>query len=45
VWTADDADALHAALTSLPIAPWTDFEVAPLARHPLEDVDLINLRE
>jgi muconolactone D-isomerase len=36
IWSADDADALHDMLASLPIAPWTTFDVTPLAQHPLE---------
>jgi muconolactone D-isomerase len=28
-----DATALHAALTSLPLYPWMDIEVHPLAEH------------
>lgn len=29
-----DATELHAALTSLPLYPWMDIEVHPLAEHP-----------
>jgi muconolactone D-isomerase len=29
-----DATALHAALTTLPLHPWMDIEVHPLADHP-----------
>lgn len=29
-----DATELHAALTSLPLHPWMDIEVHPLAEHP-----------
>jgi muconolactone D-isomerase len=36
VWQADDADGLHAALTSLPAFPWIDAHVTPLATHYLE---------
>ncbi len=36
IWSADDADELHALLASLPIAPWTQFQVTALAHHPLE---------
>ena len=34
LWVADDATALHAALTSLPLWSWCDIEVTPLAVHP-----------
>jgi muconolactone D-isomerase len=33
LWEAEDATALHAALTSLPLWPWMDVTVHPLARH------------
>jgi muconolactone D-isomerase len=36
IWSADDADDLHDMLASLPIAPWTTFDVTALAHHPLE---------
>jgi muconolactone D-isomerase len=36
VWEAEDATALHEAITSLPLARWFDVEVTPLAVHPLE---------
>jgi muconolactone D-isomerase len=36
VWTAQDADALHEALTSLPLWPYAEVTVTALARHPLE---------
>lgn len=29
-----DATALHEALSSLPLHPWMDIEVHPLAEHP-----------
>ena len=35
IWSADDATALHDALTSLPLWPYMDIAVTPLARHPL----------
>jgi muconolactone D-isomerase len=35
VWQAADATELHALLSSLPLFPWMDAEVTPLARHPL----------
>ena len=34
LWSAVDADALHAAISSLPLFPWLDVEVIPLAEHP-----------
>lgn len=34
LWVADDATALHQALTSLPFFPWLVIEVRPLAAHP-----------
>lgn len=33
LWSAPDANALHAALSSLPFYPWLDIEVQPLADH------------
>jgi muconolactone D-isomerase len=35
IWVAEDADGLEAVLTSLPIRPYIDIEVTPLATHPL----------
>ncbi len=34
LWEADDATALHAAVSSLPLFPWLRVEVHPLALHP-----------
>ena len=34
LWEAPDATALHEALVSLPLYPWLDFEVRPVAKHP-----------
>lgn len=34
LWSADDATALHAALSSLPLWPYMDIAVDALARHP-----------
>jgi muconolactone D-isomerase len=34
IWEAPDATTLHAALASLPLHPWMDIEVIPLAAHP-----------
>ncbi len=36
VWEAEDATALHAALASLPMFPYLDVEVIPLAAHPTD---------
>ena len=33
LWEAADATELHAALSSLPLWPWMDVTVHPLARH------------
>ncbi|MDO8483396.1 MAG: muconolactone Delta-isomerase family protein [Candidatus Limnocylindrales bacterium] len=34
IWVAPDATTLHAAIASLPLFPWLDVEVHPLAGHP-----------
>lgn len=34
LYEVDDATALHAALTTLPLYPWMDIDVHPLAEHP-----------
>jgi muconolactone D-isomerase len=34
LWRAVDATALHEALASLPLFPYMDIAVEPLARHP-----------
>jgi muconolactone D-isomerase len=34
VWAAEDATALHDAIASLPLFPWLDVRVTPLAQHP-----------
>jgi muconolactone D-isomerase len=36
VWEAEDATALHAAITSLPFFPYLEVEVIPLAAHPTD---------
>ena len=38
IWSAVDATALHDALISLPLWPYMDVRVTPLARHALADV-------
>ncbi|GAA3544058.1 muconolactone Delta-isomerase family protein [Amycolatopsis ultiminotia] len=35
IWTAKDADALEAALVSLPVHPYARIEVTALATHPM----------
>ena len=37
LYDAVDATELHALLTSLPLWPWMDVHVQPLAVHPLEN--------
>ena len=34
LWTFPDATSLHAALSSLPLWPWAEITVHPLAAHP-----------
>ena len=34
LWEADDATALHQALSSLPFFPWLSIVVRPLGAHP-----------
>ena len=34
LWEAEDATALHQALSSLPFFPWLTIAVRPLAAHP-----------
>ena len=36
VWEAADATELHELISSLPLFPWIDAEVTPLATHPLD---------
>ncbi|MZD06080.1 muconolactone delta-isomerase [Streptomyces sp. SID5785] len=35
IWSAADADELEKVLASLPIRPYADLQVTPLATHPL----------
>jgi muconolactone D-isomerase len=37
IWSAPDASALHEALISLPLWPYMDVQVTPLARHGLAE--------
>jgi len=36
VWRADDATQLHRTISTLPLFPWMEISVHPLAAHPLE---------
>ena len=36
IWQAEDATALHALLSSLPLFPWMTISVTALAAHPAE---------
>ena len=36
IWDAANPTALHEALSSLPMFPYIDAKVTPLATHPLE---------
>ena len=40
LWEAEDATALHEALSSLPLWPWMDVTVHPLARHLNDPADM-----
>jgi muconolactone D-isomerase len=35
IWSVEDATALHDALVSLPLWPYMDVKVIPLATHPV----------
>jgi muconolactone D-isomerase len=35
IWRAENATELHEAIASLPVWPWTDVTVTPLADHHL----------
>jgi muconolactone D-isomerase len=37
IWSAPDATDLHEAITSLPMWPYIDAHVTPLARHELSE--------
>lgn len=37
IWSAPDADALHEALTNLPVWQYADIDVTPLASHPITE--------
>jgi muconolactone D-isomerase len=36
IWTAADATELHELLSSLPVFPYIQAEVTPLAQHPID---------
>lgn len=36
IWQAETVDGIHEAITSLPVFPWIDARVTPLATHYLE---------
>ncbi len=36
LWKAADATEMHEILTSLPIWPWMDIKLMPLASHPVD---------
>jgi muconolactone D-isomerase len=36
IWTSPDATALHDRISGLPLFPWLDVTVTPLATHPVE---------
>ena len=38
-WQAPDATVLHEKISSLPMFPWLDVQVTPLAQHYLEAED------
>jgi muconolactone D-isomerase len=38
IWCADDATALHEAISSLPLYPWLEVDVTALAEHPSDPV-------
>ena len=36
LWRAKDATEMHSILASLPIFPWMDIKLHPLAEHPVD---------
>lgn len=44
IYEAPDADAVHSAIASLPLFPWIDATVEPLATHPLADTSVSAVR-
>jgi muconolactone D-isomerase len=36
IWQATDASELHELIASLPLFPYIEAEVTPLARHPID---------
>jgi muconolactone D-isomerase len=45
VWCADDATELHEALCSLPLYPWLEVDVTPLAKHPSDPGPGVSLND
>lgn len=43
LWEVNDATQLHDAISSLPLFPWMDVEVHPLAQH-VNDPKLLGIR-
>jgi muconolactone D-isomerase len=39
IWEAVDATKLHELLVSLPLFPYINAEVVPLATHPIDDAE------
>jgi muconolactone D-isomerase len=37
IWAAESATELHDLISSLPMFPWMNVRVSPLAKHPVED--------
>ncbi len=45
IWEGPDATAIHEAVTSLPMWPYIDIEVHPLAQHPNDPALSLNERQ
>lgn len=39
LYAAEDATVLHDALSSLPLFPWLEIDIQPLATHPQEQAN------
>ncbi len=39
LWSAEDATALHQAISSLPLFPYMEVNVHPLAKHPSDPAE------